>query len=45
METEIKLQGKETYISPDIVIVDIEIEQNILQEGSGDAPDFAPEYW
>ena len=45
METEIKLQVKETYISPDIEIVDIEIEQNILQEGSGDAPDFAPEYW
>ena len=36
---------KETYITPDIDVVDIEIEQNILQEGSGDAPDFAPEYW
>ena len=45
MEQEIKSTEKETYISPDIEVVDIEIEQNILQEGSGDAPDFAPEYW
>ena len=45
MEKEIKSSEKAIYITPEIEIVDIEIEQNILQEGSGDAPDFAPEYW
>ena len=45
MKKEINSTERETYISPDIEVVDIEIEQNILQEGSGDAPDFAPEYW
>ena len=45
MEKGIKSSAEETYISPDIEIVNIEIEQNILQEGSGDAPDFSPEYW
>ena len=45
MKKEIHSTERETYISPDIEVVDIEIEQNILQEGSGDAPDFAPEYW
>ena len=45
MKKEIMSTERETYITPDIEVVDIEIEQNILQEGSGDAPDFAPEYW
>ena len=45
MKNEIKSIERESYISPDIEVMDIEIEQNILQEGSGDAPDFAPEYW
>ena len=45
MKKEIMSSEKETYITPDIEVVNIEIEQNILQEGSGDAPDFAPEYW
>ena len=47
MKTEIKLQEKEIYISPDIVILDIETEQNILASGSGngDAPKFDPIIW
>ena len=45
MEKGINSTERETYISPDIEVLDIEIEQNVLQEGSGDAPDFAPEYW
>lgn len=39
MEKEIKSSEKETYISPNIEIVDIVTEQNILQAGSGDSPD------
>ena len=35
MEKELKSLEKETYISPDIEIVEIELEQNILQAGSG----------
>lgn len=34
MEAKFKTQEKETYISPDIVVVDIETEQNILQSSS-----------
>ena len=45
MEKEIRSSEEETYISPDLEIVDIDINENILQEGSGDAPDFAPEQW
>ena len=47
MKREIKLQEKEIYISPDIVILDIETEQNILASGSGngDAPKFDPIIW
>ena len=47
MEKVIKSQEKETYISPDIVIMDIETEQNILASGSGngDAPKFDPIIW
>ncbi|MGV8962092.1 MAG: hypothetical protein ACOH2V_01775 [Candidatus Saccharimonadaceae bacterium] len=39
MEKEIKSSEKENYISPNIEIVDIVTEQNILQAGSGDLPD------
>ena len=35
MKNGIKLQQKETYISPDIEIVEIETEQNILLQASG----------
>lgn len=35
MEKEIKSVVKETYISPDIEVVNIESEQNILQAASG----------
>ena len=34
MKEEFKSQEKETYISPDIRILEIETEQNILQNGS-----------
>ena len=43
METEIKLEGKVTYISPDIKIVDVEIEQNILAGVS--VPEMGGEDW
>ena len=36
MKKEIKSSEKETYISPAIEVVEIEIEQNILAGGSGD---------
>ena len=47
MKREIKSQVKETYISPEIKILDIETEQNILASGSGngDAPKFDPIIW
>ena len=47
MKKEFKSQEKETYISPDIVIMEIETEQNILASGSGngDAPKFDPIIW
>ena len=44
-ERENVLQVKETYISPDIEIVVIETEQNILAGGSGDAPKMPPTIW
>ena len=43
MEIQIKSQEKETYISPDIQIVEIETEQNILASGS--VPDMPGEDW
>lgn len=47
MEKEFKLQVREAYITPDIVILDIETEQNILANGSGngDAPKMNPIIW
>ncbi len=43
MEQTFKSTEKETYISPDIEIVDIETEQNILADGS--SPDLPGEDW
>lgn len=48
MEKESKLSvEKETYIAPDIEVVDIETEQNILYSGSGggEAPDMPAIPW
>ena len=53
MEQEIKSTEKETYISPDIAIVEIETEQNILSGSNGTADqnqstnnwDFGAEEW
>ena len=45
MEKEFKTTEKETYISPDIEVMNIETEQNILQAGSGDSPDLTGEDW
>ena len=43
MEKELKTVEKKVYISPDIEVVEIEIEQNILAGGS--APDMDGEDW
>ena len=45
MEKEFKSTEKETYISPDIEVVDIETEQTILAGASGDIPDVPGEDW
>lgn len=45
MEKEIRLLEKETYISPDIEVVEIETEQNILQAGSNELPGMPGEDW
>lgn len=45
MEKEIKSLEKDTYIAPDIEVVDIEIEQSILQVGSNDLPGMPGEDW
>ena len=47
MEKEINSLEKETYISPDIEVVIIETEQNILQNGSADGgvPNMPKEPW
>lgn len=44
MEKEFRLE-KETYIKPDIEVVEIEIEQNILAGGSGKLPSMGSEDW
>lgn len=36
---------KKTYIAPDIEVVEIEVEQNILQAGSGTINDMPGEDW
>ena len=35
----------ETYTAPNIEIIDIELEQNILQSGSSDLPSMPGEGW
>lgn len=45
MEKDFKSLEKKTYISPDIEVMDIVNEQNILAGGSGEAPSMPPEYW
>ena len=48
MKKETKSLEKEIYIAPDIEVVEIEMEQNILA-GSGEdpnsTPDMVPVYW
>ena len=39
------LLATKKYIAPDIKIVEIEIEQNILASGSGDLPGMPGEGW
>ena len=43
MEQKVKSSEKESYISPDIVSIYIETEQNILASGS--VPDMPGEDW
>lgn len=45
MKKDDKLLNKEPYITPDIKVVEVEIEQNILASGSGDLPGFGGEDW
>lgn len=47
MEKKITLKDKESYVSPNIEIVEIVTEQNILAggSGSGDAPNMPGEPW
>lgn len=45
MEKEITSLEKETYFAPDIEVVDIETEQNILGDSSGESPNMPPVYW
>ena len=44
MEKEFKSIERETYIAPDIEVVEIEIEQNIFA-GSGNLPGMGAEDW
>ena len=44
MEKKIRLE-KDTYIKPDIEVVEIEIEQNLLAGGSGELPGIGAEDW
>ena len=45
MKKGIKSTEKEFYISPDIEVLNIETEQNILASGSGDLPGMGGEDW
>lgn len=45
MEKEIESVERETYIAPDIEVIEIEIEQNLLAGGSGEAPNLVGEDW
>ena len=44
MEKQIKTLNKKPYIAPDIEVVQIETEQNILA-GSGNLPNMGGEDW
>lgn len=39
------LPTAEVYLAPEIEIIDIELEQNILQSGSSDLPSMPGEGW
>lgn len=43
-KSERKLQNKEGYISPNIKVIKIEVEQNLFA-GSGDLPGLPGENW
>jgi hypothetical protein len=45
MEEEKKQQEERNYHSPDFEVVEILFEQNILQGGSGDVPDYDGQDW
>lgn len=45
MNQDIKTQERETYISPDIEVVEIQIDQNILAKGSGKTLDMKNNDW
>ena len=45
MKEKIKLVEKETYITPDIEVVDIEIEQNIFAGSDGNLNNMPAENW
>lgn len=45
MKNKTKLVKKESYITPDMEIIVIEIEQSILSSSSGEIPGFIPEIW
>ena len=45
MKKEIKTIEKVNYVSPDIEVVNIETEQNILQAGSNNLHDMPGEDW
>lgn len=40
MEKEVKKEQERNYHSPDFEVVEIEFEQNIIQGGSGETPDY-----
>ncbi len=44
-EHQLVLANAERYIAPDIEIIDIELTQNILLNGSGNVNDFDGEDW
>ena len=39
------LVGKEIYIAPNMEVMQIETEQNVLSSGSGELPSMTPDYW
>lgn len=45
MKNEKNLSEEKAYIAPDIDVVEIEIEQHILANSSGELPDMGGENW